>query len=349
MRLPHALWCGNPEGVTQMSSDRLRIGVIGAGGFFDKRAAGPLADAANVDLHSVMVRDQHRADALACKHGARRAYATVDELLADPDVDAVYIVTPVHTHLAITRAAAHAGKHVLCEKPMALSTAECREMIEACAHADVKLMVAFMSRFHPPYRALRDRIRAGDLGQVVAFRGRWGFYYPPSPSLWRQALELAGGGPLMDVGSHAIDCLRFWLGEVAEVAAFSDTLAFDYPVEDTCNVLLKFESGVQGSLESHFSVRNAPNGFELLGTGGIAVVPHVTMNEPTEIRTTAGTNRVAAESTDRYTAMFEHFAQACLHGEAPGVTGEDGLRNMAVIEAVYQSSRERRFVKPEAV
>jgi len=325
-------------------SDRIRMAVIGAGGFFDKRAAQHLIEAENVTLHAVMVRDQARADALAEKHGAARGYSTADDVFGDADVDAVYLVTPVCTHMPLTLAAAEAGKHVLCEKPMALNASECRRMIDACAEADVKLAPAFMSRFHTPFLRLKDCIDDGLLGDIVACRSRWGGHYPPAPGAWRQAPELGGGGPLMDTGSHAFDLLRFWLGEIVEVAALSDTLAFDYAVEDTCTVLAKFASGAQGVVESHWSAPRATNTNEVLGSKGVAITPHVTVAEPIQICTRDGNQTIPPDGRNRYTAMFEHFAEACLTGRPPAVTGEDGARNVEILAAAYQSARERRFV-----
>ena len=327
-----------------MQTDSLSLAVIGAGGFFDTRVGPHLLDAANIKLHAPMVRDQARAEALAEKFGADQAYSNVDDVFADPDVQAVYLVTPVHTHLPLTLAAARAGKHVLCEKPMAMDVAECRSMVDACEEAGVKLMVAFMSRFHTPFRRLKEQIQAGVLGRVVACRCRWGFHYPAQPGLWRQVPAQGGGGPLMDVGSHALDLLRFWLGEIAEVAALSDTLVFDYEVEDTCTVLLKFASGAQGVVESHFSVPGAENGTEILGTKGVARIPHVNAPEPIHIHTLDGDQIIPPDGPNRYTVMFEHFAEACLTDSTVEVTGEDGARNIEIIRAAYRSAQERQFV-----
>ena len=325
-------------------ADQLRLAVIGAGGFFDRRAAQPLHAAANVELHSMMVRDQSRAEELARKHGAQRAFATVDAVLDDPDVDAVYLVTPVHTHLPQALAAARAGKHVLCEKPMAMNAAECSEMIEACRTHGVHLMPAFMSRFHTPFLQLRERLADGGLGKIVACRCRWGGYYPPHPGVWRQDPTQGGGGPLMDVGSHAIDLLRFLVGEITEVAALSDTLVFDYGVEDTCTVLLRFASGAQGLVESHWSAPRAVSATEVLGSQGVTLMPHVTVAEPIRLQTLAGDETIPPGGPNRYTAMFEHFADACLGRTPLELTGEDGLRNSQTIDAAYRSARERAFV-----
>ena len=324
--------------------DCLRMAVIGAGGFFDKRAAPHLLAARNMKLHALMARDQDKAEALARKHGALRAYSSAQTVFDDPDVDAVYLVTPVHTHLPLTRAAAQAAKHVLCEKPMALNAAECSQMIDACRTHGVLLMPAFMSRFHTPFRQLKKRLADGVLGNVVACRCRWGGHYPPQPDAWRQDPAQGGGGPLMDVGSHAFDLLRFLVGEVTDVAALSDTLVFDYAVEDTGTVLLRFTSGAQGVVESHWSVPRALSSTEVLGSEGVALMPHVTIEEPILLRTRSGEETIPPGGPNRYTAMFEHFADACLGRAALRLTGEDGLRNNQTIDAAYRSARERTFV-----
>ena len=148
----------------------------------------------------------------------------------------------------------------------------------------------------------------------------------------------------MDVGSHAIDLLRFLVGEIIEVAALSDTLVFDYGVEDTCTVLLRFASGAQGVVESHWSVPHTVSVTEILGSRGVALMPHVTVEEPIRLRTLSGEETIPPGGPNRYTAMFEHFADACLGRTPLELTGEDGLRNSQTIDAAYRSARERAFV-----
>ncbi len=148
----------------------VRWGVIGAGGFADKRAIPGMLEAENCRLHAVMVRDATRAQDLAEKHGAQAWYNDIGGLLADDAVDAVYVCTPVHLHREHTLRAAHAGKHVLCEKPLALTAEQGEEMARVCEMLGRLLVPGFMFRFHTCHRRMKEIIEAGALGQVVSAR-----------------------------------------------------------------------------------------------------------------------------------------------------------------------------------
>jgi len=156
----------------------IRWGVIGAGGFADTRAIPGLKEARNARLQAVMVRDLVRAESLARKLGAVEAYDTIDALLASPQIDAVYICTPVDLHRAHVEAVATAGKHILCEKPMAMSVDDCRAMIETCAQHHVRLGVGYMMRYRAQCQVARQLIDEGILGEMVAGRAQNSFWYP---------------------------------------------------------------------------------------------------------------------------------------------------------------------------
>ena len=171
----------------------IRWGVIGATGFAGKRPLPGLAKAGNCQLHAVL---KHKTDAgeVAREFAAAVVYDEQEALLADPDVDAVYICTPVFLHAAQTVAAADAGKHVLVEKPMALTIDECRQMTDACKGNGVKLQIGYMRRFHPYHRKIKEMVDAGVLGRIVRARVQTHLWYPGTPDAWRLKQETGGGG-----------------------------------------------------------------------------------------------------------------------------------------------------------
>ncbi|MDP6777495.1 MAG: Gfo/Idh/MocA family oxidoreductase [Candidatus Latescibacteria bacterium] len=325
----------------------IRWGVIGAGGFADKRAIPGMLEAGNCRLQAVMVRDVARAEALARKHGAQASYADVDSLLADPEVDAVYVCTPVHLHREHTVKAAQAGKHVLCEKPLALTAEQGEDMARACAAHDRILMPGFMFRFHTSHIRVKEMIDSGALGQVVSARAQLCFWYPETPDAWRQVRQMGGGGCLMDVGSHCLDLLCYLLGDVTSVAAMQDTAVFDYEVEDIIHVLVKFASRAQGIVDVGFCVPHRENYLEVYGTKG-SLLAQKTIGpfaDPTvKWISEDGEQDVAEPFRNTYAAEFEHFADCVERGERPRVGAEEGITNLRLIEAAYRSAESGRVI-----
>jgi len=321
----------------------VRWGIIGAGDIARKQTARAIGTLPSARLQAVMRRDLQAARAFAQEFGAATAYSQVEEVLADPEIDAVYIATPVHLHAQQTIAAAEAGKHILVEKPMALSTAECRAMLTACRQHGVRLMVCYYQRFNARHIKLRELVADGAIGRVTMAQARQVLLYPPAPGLWRQSREQAGGGALMDLGVHGIDTLRFILGEVETVSAQVATLAFDYPVDDTATLLLGFRGGIQGVVSVAFSVPSVEevDYLEVCGTGGrLWTAPlHAKDSQGTlRLSTPQGSQQYAFEQST-HQALIEAFDHSLEKGDPVPVPGEEGLQGLAVVEAAYASAR----------
>ena len=196
-----------------------------------------------------------------------------DELLSDPSIEAVYVATPTSSHAELTIAAARRGKHVLCEKPLSLNPAEAEEMVRVCREQGVTLGHGTKMRYNACHVKMREMIRDGSIGQPVAMHALFLERWPSDLAhlsagdeeiwklgderifTWRQRKRL-GGGPMADMGVHVIDTMVFMMGRVKEVASFCDTLTSELDVEDTASVLVKFENGVQATIECHSSVAN---------------------------------------------------------------------------------------------
>jgi len=289
-----------------------------------------------------MVRDQARAEALAHEFGARHAYSDWRALLADPEVDAVHVATPVYLHEEQVIAAAEAGKHVMCDKPMAMSSAECRRMIDACRSHGVHLQVSFLMRFGSIHQRLRREIAEGRFGAIVEARATIFKWMPYDDAAWRVIPEQGGGGPLMDVGAHTIDLVTYLVGPMDRVMALTANRASTWRVEDTVSVLMRARSGAHAVIGHSFRAKGGMQTLEINGTEATAYVGPSFEDSSTTLLRMSDANGVRSETVpfeNYYQLQVEHFAD-CLAGRAtPIVTGEDGLANIAVIEAAYRSAR----------
>jgi len=340
-------------------------GVMGAGGIAMRRTLPGAVEAARsarfvalMDVRPEVVRQ------VAEQFGVAKTYTAEGELLADPEVEAVYIATPVNLHGAQIEAAARAGKHVLVEKPIALSVAEGRRAVEACRRAGVLLGCGYMMRFHSLNAAARELVARGELGRVVAGRAQLTCWYPGIPGAWRQDPETGGGGALMDMGSHCIDLLEFISGtRVASVLAMNRCLVQDYRSEDTSTVLLRMENGAQMIVDSLFNVPDAASRapLEIYGTkgalygegtigqtpgGSIRVVlsDQADYDAQQERAPSERTFELQAEPVNMYGAEIEQLSRCILDGGRPAVDGDEALWNLRIVEACYQSGRQGREV-----
>lgn len=329
----------------------VRWGIIGPGDIAERVMAPAMLAAPHSTLVAVARRDQAAAEAFAARHGARRAYGSVEALLRDPEIDAVYIATPVARHLPDTLAAAAAGKQIICEKPLALHVAQGEQMRAACAAAGVRFMTCYYQRFNARHRRIRELLAAGTIGRVTAVRLNFSGRSADRPGAWRQDPAEAGGGCYMDNASHGIDLVRFLLGEIVAVAAFVDTLAASYKVEDTASSILQLASGAQAVITSYWSTGD-PDGernsmLEIMGTEGVII--STPLHEKFSrgrltVATAAGEEHYSFEEST-HVALLEEFTAALAEGRAPSITVEDGLAALRTVEAAYESSRTGAVVR----
>ncbi len=336
---------------------KVRFGVIGAGGVARRRTIPEvLAFARHSEIVACMDVNPQALEEISQSFGITRATTSLEELLG-ADIDAVYIASPVAFHYKQAMQALSFGKHVLCEKPFALTLCEAEEMTEKAEKEGLKLGVAFMMRYNVYHQKIKEWIEEGRLGQLVAGRAQLSCFYPPIPSAWRQKKGEGGGGAFMDMGCHCVDLLEWFFGETREVFAFMDTLIHDYEVEDTSSVLLKFASGAQAFVDNYFNVpdRASKNALEIYGTKG-AVLTHYTIGQEKggmvwylfeeevsgydalQKREETGWQMLSLEPKPLYAQEVDAFSRWILFGEKPLISYEVGLRNMRVVEAVYRSS-----------
>lgn len=315
-----------------MPKPQIRFGIVGLGRHGARYAEHLLrGDVPDASLVAVSRRDAVQGTAFAEKHGVRY-YADARALLADGDVDAVVVTTPPNLHATVAVAAAEAGKHVLCEKPLARTTAECRDMIAAAERAGVKLGVGQTMRYTPLFAALRDRIgEVGDLHAVhICMRQE------QSVHEWHLNAEISGGGCVTEIGVHVFDALRFITGRriLRAMAAAKDT--HNAGVETYVSALCWLDDGVLSNVEFAKCVDGRLLRVDVVGSAGQLVGNGTTASlDSIQGRTT--TPQDAPANIPTIAPLLRDFCDAIRNDTRPPVDGADGLYTLAVSEAFYRS------------
>jgi predicted dehydrogenase len=313
--------------------------------------------AKNIELAAVM--DPVGCEEIAAEFGVPHACTTVEELLAVPGLQAVYIASPVFLHLEQIEACATAGKHILCEKPLTLTSVQAREAVAACEAADVFLQEGYMMRFHGAHRAIRQAIQEGRIGKLVYLRAQLSCWYPPIPGAWRQDPATGGGGSLIDLATHLYDLLESLAGPIVEVVAMTANLVQDYPSEDAATTLLRFANGCHATVDTFFCIPDEASRtrLEIYGSRG-SILAEGTIGQSTggkvEILGGLGNSAYDAaqdkdversfqplpyEPINPYTAECAYFADCILRHEPPAINhGGNAIHIMQLAEQAYASA-----------
>ena len=252
---------------------KVKWGVIGAGGIARRRTIPEgIAQAKNGRLVAVMDVVGSVVKEVADEFKVKAAYTCEDALLADPNVEAVYIASPANCHLEHFRKAVKAGKHVLIEKPLAHSMKDAQAIARIAAKAKVKCAEGYMMKFHPLHQKARELVKAKKLGKPVFVRGQLSCWYPNIKGAWRQDPKLGGGGSLIDMGTHVYDLFQYILGsKIVEVSAFCDAgVVQKYKSEDSATTLVRFANGCHGVIDTYFNIRDESclRVMEVFGSAG---------------------------------------------------------------------------------
>ncbi len=317
--------------------EKIRFGIISCAGIARKRFIPAIAQAANAELVGVASRNQAKADQYAAENGIRQAFGSYEALLARSDVDAVYIPLPNGMHKEWSLKAIAAGKHVLCEKPLAPTPQDCLELAAAAKTAGVLLMEAFMYRFHPLTEFVIRQVQSQALGEIETIQASFSFVLD-DPANVRFLPEQAGGA-LMDVGCYGINCVRTFFNE--EPAAVSAIAHYRHPgIDDRMNLFLRFESGRQGLINCGFTAE-APQGYVISGSKGWIAARtgfQLGVEHGQVIQEINGVRSSFEDSTNEYTRMIEHFAGSIQHGTPLRYDAVEAAGNMAVICAAQESA-----------
>lgn len=343
--------------------DKLRWGVIGAGGIADRRTIPGMMLAKNAELVAVMEIDAELSERLRQKYGAKRAYTSEEELLKDPEVDAVYIASPVVVHARQAKMAADYGKHILCEKPIAMTSAEGQEVLDYCAKKGVQIAAGLMMRFGSHVMSMKKAIAEGKIGQVVSGYSQFTLWLPDSAGNWRLSKAKSGGGCMMDMAVHTIDLMEYITGmRITRVASLNETLTFQYDVEDSSTLLLRLENGAQCVVQTNFNIPDeaAKWRVEFFGTGGrllgdtmIGQVDGGTLNalfmegereyDPQQDHADAQGVEIPGDFGNMYTREIESFSDSILEGKPLEVPASDAVRIQRVMELAYRSGEEGKI------
>jgi xylose dehydrogenase (NAD/NADP) len=316
--------------------DAVRWGIVSTARINDKLLAGA-REATGVDVVAVGSRDPSRGEAFAAEHGVGRVHGSYEDLLADPDVEAVYIPLPNSLHVPWSVRALEAGKHVLCEKPLARRAADASAAFDAADRAGRLLMEAFMWRYHPMTQELVRR--AGEIAPLRVVRAAFGFSLPPadlSNVRWQGELE---GGALMDVGCYCVSALRLLAGGEPERVA-GEAVAGGVGVDARFAGVLRFADGVLGTFDCGFDVP-ARGVIEVVGEGGALVAtdpwhglaPRLTFARPGEPPA-----EVPVEAVNPYRLELEDLSSAIRDGGRPRLGRDDAVGQARAIEALYEAA-----------
>lgn len=341
---------------------KVRWAVIGAGGIARRRTIPEgIVPAHNAEL--IAVYAPNSGAEVAQQFGV--IAAQTEDALFETACDAIYVASPVTCHLSQVIRAAQAGKHVLCEKPLALNVAEAEEMVRGCAESSVKLGVALMMRGHPLHRKACELVEGGCIGKPTYARAQLSCWYPPLKNAWRQDPQQGGGGALPDLVPHCVDLLEMILGQkIVSVMATVDTLVHDYPVDDTAVLAFRFDGGAVATVDCLFNVPDqaSPNRLEVYGSAG-AVLAEGTIGQ-----TTAGTmkwfeqkSQAAYDATqthaqvndwqvadyaptNMYQTQIEEFSAAILEESVVPASASQGLWIQRVLAACQESAATDRRI-----
>lgn len=328
----------------------LRVAIMGLGSY-GTRVAESMKDCKKAKLVGVISGTPSKIAAWQAKYTIPEKncynYENFDNLKDNPDIDAVYIITPNALHKDEAIRVARAGKHVICEKPMAINAKEGEEMIAACKKANVKLLVGYRMHFEAKTLEVIRMRNNGELGKIMFFQGLSGFRIG-DPAQWRLNKTLSGGGALMDIGIYSINGARYMVGEepiwVTAQDTKTDTAKFKEGVDETIQFQLGFPSGAAASCLSTYAM-NGLDKFFLNGSNGFAELQPSTGYGPIKGRTNKG--ELTQEHKTHQTVQMDEMAGIILENKQPivAVDGEEGLKDLKIIDAIYEAVKTGKKVK----
>ncbi|XZE36763.1 Gfo/Idh/MocA family protein [Pirellulaceae bacterium SH501] len=340
------------ETVRANANRKLGVALVGLGNLSTNQIAPALAKTKHCQLAAIVTGTPAKEKAWSEKYGVKQDhiynYERFDKIASDDTVDLVYVVLPNSMHHEFTIRAAKAGKHVLCEKPMANTAQECREMIAACRAADRMLAIGYRCQFEPHHLKMMEMAKGKSFGDIRMIEAGFGFKIG-DPTQWRLKRELAGGGALMDVGIYALQACRGITGEepVSITAQETKTDAKKFAeVDESITWLMQFASGTQAYCSTSYNF-NGLNRVQAFGSDGyIKLDPAFSYSG---IRMETSKEKIDLGQTDHFAAEMDDFAQCILERRPSKVSGEEGLKDLLAIEAIYRSIDQRKTVAVEKV
>lgn len=347
---------GSDVAAEATSSPKLGWAIVGLGKFATEQLLPAFAQCQRSRLAAFVTGSAEKGKRLAGRYGVDEksvySYQTFDKIAQDRSVDVVYVVLPNSMHAEYTQRAFRAGKHVMCEKPMAINEAECSAMIAAGKAAGKRLMIAYRAQFEPHNRAAIDLVRAGELGRIkLVIADHCRTIDPKEPAdQWRIRRALSGGGSLVDIGIYSLQAARYIFGEEpTEVSAQLASTPSDprfTEVEESALFSLRFPSGGLANCSSSYGTTNVKR-YRVIGEKGYAELDPATAYEGNTLRVAKGgaAEARAVPATNQFAAEIDHLSECIQLGKEPRTPGEEGLRDVRIMQAIYASAREGKSVK----
>jgi len=305
--------------------------LVGIGDITRKRVIPAIQSTPRSILHSVVTRDLNKAEA----YPGVLAWPTVEAALAgDPGIEAVYVASPVVYHAAQTLACLKAGKHVLCEKPVAMNFPEAESMVDAATRMGKLFAVAYYRRLYPKLRRAQDLIGAGAIGKPLFVEGIYHGWLESEERGWLRDPAIAGGGPLYDVASHRIDACNFLFGKPERATGLRSNALHELKVEDSATVLIGYAGGVHSVVDARWNAHMPRDEFRVIGTdGALELTP---LNGP-EIRWPGGVEQIPV-AANVHQPLIENFVAAVLDGAPLACPGEEAIWTDWVTQQVMKKS-----------
>jgi predicted dehydrogenase len=325
--------------------NKLRIGVLGVSNHFVKRVLLPVRDLQECTFSAIASRNPEKARQAAAKYQIPTHYSSYEELVACPEVDAVYIPLPNHMHAEWIKRSVDAGKPVLCEKPLCMNASEAAEVVRYVKAKGGFLMEAFMYKFHPLWKSARDIVQTNQIGNINYIQSAISYNNPSAKNI-RNVLEYGGGG-MMDIGCYAISIPRFMLNEEPQRAMGLVKRHEQFKTDELSSGILDF-----GNTHVTFTVgtlSQAHQVVDIVGSAGKITIPipvNTYVDTPARMIVTnnIGTREVEFSPVDQYGLMFQEFAQCVLNGQLSPVDASDAVNNQKVLDAVMDSSKQNNWV-----
>jgi len=332
--------------------DQLGVALVGLGSLSTNQIAPALQKTKHIKLAGIVTGTPSKVDVWRQKYGIPQEnvynYETYDQIANNDAIDLVYIVLPNSMHAEYTIRGAKAGKHVFCEKPMANSAADCKQMIEACEQNKRMLGIGYRCQFEPHHQHCMKLARDETFGKIRGIEANFGFKIG-DPKQWRLRKDLAGGGPLMDVGIYALQACRYLTGgepiRVTATETKTDPVKFA-EVEESLSWTMEMPHGIIASCSTTYNF-NGMNNFRAFGDDGYFGLDPAYSYEG--IKGTSSRGPIEFPQVDHFAAELDDFAQCIREGRATRVPGEEGLKDLLVIEAIYAAARTGTRVAVQSV
>lgn len=345
-----------PISMPMPADDRIGFAVVGLGRLSLEQILPAFCEAKKARLAGLISGTPDKADVVARQYGVKPAsvysYDHFDQIRDNPEIQAVYIVLPNALHAEYTVRAAQAGKHVLCEKPMATQAKDAQEMVDACARAGRKLMIAYRCQYEVKNRAVIESVRAKKLGTIGMIEAN-NYQNQGDPGQWRLKKALSGGGSLPDIGLYCLNSSRAVLNEEpSEVLATISTPAHDprfVEVEDSISFILKFPSGALAVCSSSYSQHDNKR-LTVFGSEGIASIENAFAYHGQELKITLpepegdSVSQKILPDKNQFALELDHMASCIQNDVTPHTPGEEGLQDQRIMEAIYRSAQSGRPV-----